>query len=185
MKIYTRTGDDGSTGLFGGKRVPKFALRIESYGTVDELNSFLGLLIVHLEDNQLAAYLRTIQSRLFDIGAHLAAMPDKKLNLPTIEPNLVDELENAMDSLNLNLPELRHFILPGNSKANAFAHVCRTVCRRAERLVVELAQEEEVDKILIIYLNRLSDYFFVLSRWLGHQQGRAEVKWIPKKENQK
>ena len=184
MKIYTRTGDDGSTGLFGGQRVPKYALRIESYGTVDELNSFLGVLIMQLSDDNLVLFLRSIQSRLFDIGAHLAAVPDKKLCLPKIEPNLVDELENAIDALNLELPDLRHFVLPGNSTSNAYAHVCRTVCRRAERLVVELAQNEKVDHILVVYLNRLSDYFFVLSRWLGDQEGREEVKWIPIKSKE-
>ena len=182
MKIYTKTGDDGTTGLFGGKRIPKYALRIESYGTVDELNSFLGLLIVQLDDEKLISFLRTLQSRLFDVGAHLAAVPGKKLSLPIIGEELVEELESAIDALNVDLPDLMHFILPGNGPTNAHAHVCRTVCRRAERLVVALASEEEVETILIKYLNRLSDYFFVLGRWLGHQEGREEVKWIPVKK---
>ena len=181
MKIYTRTGDDGTTGLFGGKRVPKYALRIESYGTVDELNSFLGLLIVNLDDEMLISFLRTIQSRLFDVGALLAAVPGKNLSLPTIDVALVDELESEIDRLNVDIPELRHFVLPGNSLTNAHAHICRTVCRRAERLVVALSREEEVDAVLIKYLNRLSDYFFVLSRWLGFKTGQKEVKWIPVK----
>ena len=181
MKIYTRTGDDGTTGLFGGKRVPKYALRIESYGTVDELNSFLGLLIVDVLDDELVEFLRTTQSRLFDVGSHLAAVPDKKLSLPLVDDGLIEELEQKMDMLNLDLPELRHFVLPGSSKTNAHAHICRTVCRRAERLVVALAQEEQVDPVIIKYLNRLSDYFFVLSRWLCHLEGKEEVKWIPVK----
>ncbi len=183
MKIYTRTGDDGTTGLFGGKRVPKYALRIESYGTVDELNSFLGLLIVELSQPDLVEFLRSIQSRLFDIGAHLAAVPDKNLKLPRIDGDLVEELESEIDRLNLDLPDLKNFVLPGNSQKNAHTHICRTVCRRAERLVVALAQEEEVNETLIVYLNRLSDYFFVLSRWLGHVEGQEEVKWIPIKHN--
>lgn len=182
MKIYTKTGDDGSTALFGGQRVQKHALRIQAYGTVDELNTFLGSLIVSIEEEDLIEFLRAVQSRLFDVGAHLAAVPDKKLKLPIINENLIDELEARIDQLNETLPALRHFILPGSSEANARAHICRTVCRRAERLVVALAADESVDRVIVKYLNRLSDYFFILSRSLNHQANLEEVKWIPVKE---
>ncbi len=181
MKIYTKTGDKGETGLFGGKRVPKYAKRIKAYGTVDELNASLGMLIVGLSDDQLIQFLRTVQSRLFDIGSHLAAVPDKSLNLPEIAETLTSELEVAIDNMNAHLPTLRHFLLPGSSELNARAHVCRTVCRRAERLVVELSEEEYVAPNIIIYLNRLSDYFFVLSRWLSDRNQDVEIKWIPNK----
>ena len=179
MKIYTRTGDDGTTSLFGGKRLPKYALRIESYGTVDELNACLGLLMTELNDPALNSFLQSIQSRLFDIGSNLAAEPGKDLNLPNLDESLITELEHEMDKLNNELPELRHFVLPGGTKTNAYAHLCRTVCRRAERRVVALAEEEEVKANVIKYLNRLSDYFFVLSRWLSHEAGAEEIKWMP------
>ena len=182
MKIYTRTGDDGSTSLFGGKRLPKYALRIESYGTVDELNASIGLLMTAVAHSEVSGFLQTIQSRLFDIGSHLAAEPGKNFNLPQVDEARVDELEHEMDKFNAELPELRHFVLPGGSTANAYAHQCRTICRRAERRVVALAEEEEVSAVIIKYLNRLSDYFFVLSRWLSVQAGAEEIKWIPSVE---
>lgn len=182
MKVYTRTGDDGTTALFGGQRIPKYALRIESYGTVDELNTAMGMLVQAVEDASLHPFLRTIQSRLFDVGAHLAAVPDKKLKLPIIGENLIDDLENEMDRMDAELEPLRHFVLPGSGEANARAHVCRAVCRRAERLVVLLNKEEGVEDILVRYLNRLSDYFFVLSRYLSMQRGDEEIKWIPQKQ---
>lgn len=182
MKIYTKTGDDGTTALFGGQRIPKFSLRIESYGTVDELNACLGMLIQEVEDTSLHPFLRTIQSRLFDVGAHLAAVPNKTLKLPIIGDNLIEDLENEMDRMDQELPELRHFILPGSGEANARAHICRTVCRRAERLVVLLNREEGVEDVLIRYLNRLSDYFFMLSRYISFQRNEDEIKWIPQKK---
>lgn len=175
MKIYTKTGDDGTTGLFGGKRVSKDDLRIEAYGTVDELNSFLGSLADHDPDNQL---LKEIQHRLFTIGSSLAADPDKQLITPDIKASDIDALEQAMDHLNTTLPELRHFVLPGGHPAASAAHICRTVCRRAERRCISLNRESPLDLLIVQYLNRLSDYFFVLSRHLAHVHGAEEVKWM-------
>lgn len=174
MKIYTKTGDDGTTGLFGGKRVSKDDLRIEAYGTVDELNSFVGSLADHDKDNEL---LTSIQHRLFTIGSSLAADPDKQLITPDILPADIESLESAMDTMNEGLPELRHFVLPGGHPAVSAAHICRTVCRRAERRCISLNKESPLDLLLVQYLNRLSDYFFVLSRHLAQSHGADEVKW--------
>jgi cob(I)alamin adenosyltransferase len=174
MKIYTKTGDDGTTGLFGGKRVSKDDLRIEAYGTVDELNSFVGGLADHDGDNEL---LTSVQHRLFTIGSSLAADPDKQLITPDILPADIEALEAAMDQMNEGLPELRHFVLPGGHPAVSAAHVCRTVCRRAERRCISLNRESPLDLLIVQYLNRLSDYFFVLSRHLAHSHGADEVKW--------
>ena len=154
MKIYTKTGDKGKTSLYGGTRISKGHARIESYGNTDELNSHLGLLLCEMKSNSQSPLLHKIQQQLFVIGSHLAAGNDHDFKLPEIKDDFIDALEQAIDSMNENLPSLKHFILPGGSKANAIAHVCRTVSRRAERSVVRLSEIENVDNKIIIYLNR-------------------------------
>ena len=181
MKIYTKTGDKGFTSLIGGTRVPKFHLRIESYGTVDELNSYVGM----IRDQDITAHdkdlLKQIQDRLFTIGASLAADPEKsKMVIPDLNLEDIELLEKEMDAINEQLPELRHFILPGGNNAISFCHIARCVCRRAERLAVHLATESNVDAKVTVYLNRLSDYLFVLARKIGHEQKIAENQWIPR-----
>jgi cob(I)alamin adenosyltransferase len=178
MKIYTKTGDRGTTALYGGKRLSKGELRIEAYGTVDELNSFLGLVAATLQDKEYSELFVDIQSRLFDIGTHLAAEPGKQnLVLPEISPAKIEALEKYIDKMNESLPELKYFILPGGSHAAAVCHVARTVCRRAERCVVRLSDQENVDAILLQYLNRLSDFLFVLARKIAHDAHDAEIVW--------
>lgn len=181
MKIYTKTGDKGFTSLIGGTRVPKHHIRIESYGTVDELNSYIGL----IADQDIAGHdksiLKQIQDRLFTIGSSLAADPEKsKMIIPDLHPEDIELLEKEMDAMNLQLPELRHFILPGGSNAISFCHIARCVCRRAERITVHLAEESAVDEKVTIYLNRLSDYLFTLARKIAHENNISENKWIPR-----
>ena len=173
MKIYTKTGDDGTTLLFGGGRVPKYHLRIETYGTVDELNSYIGLVRDQSIRPTHQQILQTIQNRLFDVGAHLATNPDKqdRVKQPLLLPADVELLEQTIDQLNDELPPLKHFILPGGHTTVSFCHLARCVCRRAERLTVALAAEEPVESLVVMYLNRLSDYLFVLClgcRIVGH-----------------
>jgi cob(I)alamin adenosyltransferase len=179
-KIYTKTGDDGTTGLFGGARLPKDHIRIEAYGTVDELNAVIGWLMSTIQDQETENLLQTIQSRLFTVGSNLASEPGKNM----ITPDLLDEdvvlIEQSIDKMQETLPPLKHFIMPGGSPSVSAAHMARTVCRRAERRCVTLAQTSDVDSIIILYLNRLSDFFFVLARWLGAREGVEEVKWIPR-----
>ncbi len=181
MKIYTKTGDKGFTSLIGGTRVPKHHLRIESYGTVDELNSYIGL----IRDQEITQhdkdFLKEIQDRLFTIGSSLAADPEKsKMVIPDLHPEDIELLETEMDAINLQVPELKHFILPGGSTTISYCHVARTVCRRAERLTVHLADESVVDDKVIIYLNRLSDYLFTLARKIANDQNIPENEWIPR-----
>ncbi|HEY0045658.1 MAG TPA: cob(I)yrinic acid a,c-diamide adenosyltransferase [Flavobacterium sp.] len=189
MKIYTKTGDDGTTALFGGTRVAKHNIRIESYGTVDELNSYIGL----LRDQQIAVehkqFLTRIQDRLFTLGAILATPPQdeflkngkSRLNIPRISPADVEHLELQMDAMEELLQPMTHFILPGGHVTVSTCHVARCICRRAERLVVRLDEIEAVEPILIHYLNRLSDYLFVLARKLTFELGAEEIQWIPEK----
>lgn len=181
MKIYTKTGDSGFTSLIGGTRVPKHHIRIESYGTVDELNSYLGL----IRDQDIAGHdkqiLKQIQDRLFTIGASLAADPEKsKMVLPDLHAEDIELLEREMDLMNEELPELRHFILPGGNNAISFCHIARCVCRRAERITVHLAEDSLVDEKVNIYLNRLSDYLFTLARKVGNDHEIPENQWIPR-----
>lgn len=181
MKIYTRTGDDGTTGLIGGSRVKKFNLRLEAYGTVDELNSYIGLVRSLYDEEQANAVLEKVQNKLFVIGANLASEPTNEMikkQLPCREEDIV-LLEKQMDNMIEVLPPLNNFILPGGSQASSFCHVARTVCRRAERRIVELAEKEEVDKLLIKYINRLSDYLFVLSRKISMDLKAPETLWFP------
>ena len=178
MKIYTRTGDAGLTSLIGGTRVPKSSLRIECYGTVDELNSYLGLVRDQDVNAPRRTLLKEIQDRLFTIGSTLAADPEKsRMKLPDLLAADVELLEQQMDAMNETLPPLRAFILPGGHPAVSHAHVARCVCRRAERLVVDLAAHDFVPDLVAMYLNRLSDYLFVLARAMAHDLGVEEVEW--------
>jgi cob(I)alamin adenosyltransferase len=180
FKIYTRTGDKGQTSLIGGTRVSKHHIRIESYGTVDELNSYLGLVNDTANSEEIAGWLREIQDRLFTLGAELATTPSKevKMKLPDLHDSDIAWLEERIDQMNETLPEMRSFIIPGGHPAASTCHVARCVCRRAERLCVAMLESEEyVSDIALKYLNRLSDFLFVLSRYITHQNGREELPW--------
>lgn len=182
MKIYTRTGDKGQTSLLGGTRVPKDHLRIEAYGTVDELNSHLGLLRDHATARH-QDLLLAVQTTLFSIGSRLASGSEEeadRFKVPQVGEEQVTALETAMDTLDKELPEMRNFILPGGHPAVSQAHVCRTVCRRAERRCVALAAQEPVPEVLVRYLNRLSDLLFVIARALGQELAVPEVPWKPR-----
>jgi cob(I)alamin adenosyltransferase len=181
MKIYTKTGDTGTTALFGGRRISKGDLRIDSYGTVDELNSHIGLLMAEVNQEKLYEELLNIQSRLFTVGSNLASDPDKEMITPDIEDSDIEALERSIDEMSASLTPLKNFIMPSGSRAIAQAHVCRTVCRRAERLVVTLSSQSTVDNIVIRYLNRLSDYFFVVARYISHTSEIDSIAWVPKK----
>lgn len=182
MKIYTKKGDGGSTSLIGGTRVPKHSLRIESYGTVDELNSQLGLVRDVAALDSVREQIVQIQDRLFVIGSSLAADPEEsKMVLPDLLDSDVELLESWMDAMDEKLPELKAFILPGGHPAVSHCHVARTVCRRAERIVSELRARSFVEPRVGTYLNRLSDYLFVLARLLGQELGAIETPWMPRK----
>lgn len=183
IKIYTKTGDKGSTSLIGGTKVPKSHLRIEAYGTVDELNSHIGLCADLLEDHALKALLREIQDRLFTIGSSLACDPIKepKMRIPDLKETDVELLENEMDRMDTELPPQTHFILPGGHPTVSQLHITRCVARRAERCIVRLELESlEVDALILKYLNRLSDYLFVLGRLVAKKLGAEEIAWKPR-----
>jgi cob(I)alamin adenosyltransferase len=183
-KIYTKTGDAGKTSLIGGTKVPKSHIRIQAYGTIDELNAFTGMLNDQISDAHSHEILLEVQDRLFTIGSSLACDHDKEIvmKIPDLKESDIFLLENEIDQMNTNLPEMKSFILPGGHVSVSSAHICRTICRRAERLIVELDEREHLDQPLIIkYLNRLSDYFFVLARYIGHLLGAEEIKWVPRK----
>jgi cob(I)alamin adenosyltransferase len=181
MKIYTKTGDLGMTSLIGGTRVPKHHLRIEAYGTVDELNSYIGLIRDQLKGANETAILKEIQDRLFTIGSVLAADPEKsKMKLPDLHLSDIELLETEMDKMNEYLPALKHFILPGGDMLISQSHIARCVCRRAERIVVHLSEESFVSELVVIYLNRLSDYLFTLSRKIAFDLNINESIWIPR-----
>jgi cob(I)alamin adenosyltransferase len=181
MKIYTKTGDEGTTSLFGGKRVSKSELRIDTYGTVDELNSWMGVLR-DLEVNQKRkTVLVEIQDRLFTIGSILAAEPNNtKVKIPSLSENDITFLEKEIDAMDAQLQPMRFFVLPGGHPSISWGHVARTVCRRTERLVIALNNVEKVDSRVIKYLNRLSDYLFVLCRAMTHELGVEEIPWKPR-----
>jgi cob(I)alamin adenosyltransferase len=181
MKIYTKTGDEGNTSLIGGVKVAKHTLRIESYGTIDELNSYIGLVNDLVNDTDTANRLRKIQHDLFTIGSLLACAPGKEIRmaLPHLKEADVTALEEAIDAMSAALPEMRHFILPGGHVTVSHIHIARCVCRRAERACVNLQQHEPVAPIILPYLNRLSDYLFVLARYIGQQLQAPEIPWIP------
>ncbi|WP_425236400.1 cob(I)yrinic acid a,c-diamide adenosyltransferase [Ulvibacterium sp.] len=191
MKIYTKTGDDGTTALYGGTRVAKHHIRIDSYGTVDELNSWLGLVRDQKIDAPTKQLLAKIQDKLFTVGAILATDPKKallkngqeRLNIPKIGSADIAILEKEMDKMEETLPPMTHFILPGGHTTVSYCHIARTICRRAERLAVQLYEKEPFDDHVLSYLNRLSDYLFVLARKLSKDLHAEEVKWIPEKGN--
>ncbi len=191
MKIYTKTGDKGKTALFGGKKVPKHHIRIESYGTVDELNSHLGLIRDQNIDAHFKDILVIIQNKLFTVGAILATDPEKamlksgkeRLNIPKISNEDVELLEKEIDKMNQTLPPMTHFILPGGHQTVSFCHIARCVCRRAERLAAALNDLEPFQPETLMYLNRLSDYLFVLARKLSKDLQADEVQWIPEKHS--
>ena len=185
MKIYTKTGDQGKTSLYGGTRVKKSNLRIDAYGTVDELNSYIGLVKDQLEDKEVTKDLLRIQNKLFALGAMLATPLDKeklkdgsdRLKIEKIEATEIQYLESKMDMMNESLDPMTHFILPGGHTIVSFCHISRCICRRAERIAVELADSEEINPYIIIYLNRLSDYLFVLARKLTKDYKVKEIPW--------
>ncbi len=181
FKIYTKTGDAGETGLFGGQRLPKSHLRIDAYGTVDELNTYIGLLRDVVKNEFYRNVLKEIQDRLFTIGSNLSTDPAKNLDPPDITTDDIQLLEKQIDEMEDSLPPLKNFILPGGHSTVSFCHIARTVCRRAERLTVGLHLTEPVEPLLLRYLNRLSDYLFVLGRKLGKDLGADEVIWTPRK----
>ena len=185
FKIYTKTGDKGETALFGGARVPKNHHRVEAYGTVDELNAYIGLLRDTIESPEYRVVLKQIQDRLFTIGAVLASDPSKQMMTPDVRNEDIQLLENQIDAMEATLPSLKNFILPGGHTTVSFCNIARTVCRRTERLVVGLNEIEKIDlpkenrdRLLSIkYLNRLSDYLFVLGRKVGQDLGAEEIIW--------
>jgi cob(I)alamin adenosyltransferase len=180
FKIYTKTGDKGTTSLIGGVRVLKSHIRIESYGTVDELNSYLGMVNDMAASEQINEWLREIQDRLFTVGSVLATNPDKevKMKLPDLHDEDIAWLEKRIDLMNETLPEMRSFIIPGGNLAASTCHVARCVCRRAERICVSMHEHEEyIPDLVIKYLNRLSDFLFVLARYIGHNAGAEEYPW--------
>ena len=183
MKIYTKAGDLGKTSLIGGTRVPKSHIRIESYGTVDELNSFIGLLSDLITTSEIKNILKEVQDRLFTVGSSLACDPDKEphLKIPDLKEGDINFLEQQIDAMNLELAPMKSFILPGGHQAISTAHIARCVCRRAERWCVNLQEEDLfVEPMVIQYLNRLSDYLFVLARYIGQLNGIADQPWKPR-----
>jgi len=189
MKVYTKTGDKGTTALFGGTRVPKHHIRIDSYGTVDELNSHIGLIRDQEIDDHSKEILVQIQDKLFTLGAILATDPEKsllksgkeRLNIPKVEEEDIEVLETEIDTMEENLPPMTHFVLPGGHTTVSYCHIARCVCRRAERLASALNEISPFDERALKYLNRLSDYLFVLARKLSNDLQANEIKWIPKK----
>lgn len=182
MKIYTKTGDQGQTSLIGGTRVPKHHIRIETYGTVDELNSYIGMIRdLTGKNDHLNFILNEIQDRLFTIGSHLASDPEKsRMKLPDLHESDVTLLEKEIDRMNESLPELKNFILPGGDTTASWCHLARCVCRHCERLVTQLAEQSEVHPSIIVYLNRLSDYLFVLARKILLESSKPEINWKPR-----
>ncbi|MBT8299585.1 MAG: cob(I)yrinic acid a,c-diamide adenosyltransferase [Maribacter sp.] len=191
MKIYTKTGDKGTTALFGGTRVSKHNIRIDSYGTIDELNAWLGLIRDQKIDSHSKKIIAIIQDKLFTLGAILATDPEKavlksgkeRLNIPTISAADIELLEIEMDAMNESLPTMTHFILPGGHTIVSYCHIARTVCRRAERMTTYLFEKEPFEENVLSYINRLSDYLFVLARKLSKELNADEIKWIPEKKS--
>jgi cob(I)alamin adenosyltransferase len=189
MKIYTKTGDKGKTSLFGGTRVPKYHLRIEAYGTVDELNSYIGLIRDQKIDPHTTEILLKIQNELFTLGSMLATPPEKeilksgkeRLNINKVGEESIALLENEIDLMNESLPPMSHFILPGGHTTVSFCHITRCICRRAERITTLLSDENNINPQILVYLNRLSDYLFVLARKLTIDNQAQEIPWIPEK----
>ncbi|MEO1257843.1 MAG: cob(I)yrinic acid a,c-diamide adenosyltransferase [Bacteroidota bacterium] len=181
FKIYTKTGDAGQTALFGGRRIPKNDLRIDAYGTIDELNSHLGLVRDVCKNNAYRSVLKEIQNRLFTIGANLATDPTKNIAPPDIRLTDIELLENEIDAMESELLPLKNFILPGGHPSVSYCHIARTICRRAERLIVALHLVEPVEPMVLKYVNRLSDYLFVFGRKMAKDVGVEEVTWSARK----
>lgn len=178
MKLYTKQGDDGLTSLFGGQRVEKDSLRVEAYGTVDELNAAVGFAACVCKHKELSDVLTRLQNQLFDLGAVLCTPPDSKSkHIKPITPQHIDEIEQTIDKVCAPLPPLKNFILPGGGELAARLHLARCVCRRAERLIVTLSHKEPVDPLVIIWTNRLSDLLFAMARWANQLEGVADVPW--------
>ena len=177
--VYTKTGDRGTTGLIGGTRVSKTHIRLEAYGTVDELNANLGLLITYLNEEHDREFLLHVQNKLFAIGSHLATDQDKvRLNeVSIITPTDVEQIEHEIDAADEILPPLSNFVLPGGAAGAAVCHICRTVCRRAERRILTLSESSTISPELLAYVNRLSDYLFILSRKINFNEGKEEIFW--------
>jgi cob(I)alamin adenosyltransferase len=179
MKLYTKTGDTGQTGLIGGTRVPKNDIRIDAYGTIDELNSFIGLLSTYPNHDRDVRFLRTIQRNLFTIGSYLATDTSKTTlqQVSILKKDCIEQIEKEIDRLDAKLPTLSSFVLPGGSHRGALSHICRTIARRAERRILDIMGIYTVDNQIIVYINRLSDYFFVLSRYYTIEKGGEEIYW--------
>tara|TARA_R110002073_G_scaffold72537_1_gene177614 strand:+ start:640121 stop:640699 length:579 start_codon:yes stop_codon:yes gene_type:complete len=192
MKIYTKTGDKGTTALYGGTRVPKYHMRIEAYGTADELNAYIGLIRDQKIDDHSSKTLLKVQNELFTLGAMLATPPEKeklksgkdRLNIPKITADSIAYLENEIDVMEQSLTPMTNFILPGGHQTVSFCHIARCICRRTERLAVQLNEKEPVDTAILSYLNRLSDFLFVLARKLTIDNQAVEIPWIPTKNQQ-
>lgn len=181
IKIYTKTGDKGQTSLLGGTRLPKYHIRIEAYGTVDELSAWTGLLRDSITEEHTREILIYIQDRLFTINSSLASDPQKsKFKIPHISEDDITALEKEIDAMDAELPEMKSFVIPGGHLTVSRCHITRCVCRRAERRVVHLAETDKVDEIIVRYLNRLSDYLFMLARWLTRDLNVTEIPWKPK-----
>lgn len=181
MKIYTKTGDKGQTSLLGGTRVPKHHIRIEAYGTVDELNSYIGLIRDQNIDQHSINTLLEIQDRLFTMGSSLASDPEKsKVKIPELKEEDITFLEKEIDKMDEQLPEMKSFVLPGGHTTVSYCHIARCVCRRAERITIQLSENSAVNELVIKYLNRLSDYLFTLSRKLSHDLNVKEMPWQPR-----
>lgn len=181
MKIYTKKGDTGTTQLIGGTRVSKNHIRIDAYGTMDELNSYIGFTSDFIKDEHSKFILKEIQDRIFTIGSSLASDPQKsKMKIPDLKTEDITLLENEIDKMNETLPDMKSFILPGGTQGNSVCHIARCVCRRGERLVVALSEIEETEPIILQYLNRLSDYLFVLSRKISKDENAEEIPWKPR-----
>ncbi|BDC98321.1 cob(I)yrinic acid a,c-diamide adenosyltransferase [Persicobacter psychrovividus] len=181
MKVYTKTGDKGTTALVNGKRVSKSHIRLDAYGTTDELNSYIGLIRDRSTDQERRALLQDIQDRLFTIGSHLAKDGEVKFALPELHEEDITILEKAIDKMQETVPPMRSFVLPGGHETSSFCHIARCVCRRAERNVIKVSEESEVPDLVVKYLNRLSDYLFVLARMVIYELKLEEIPWVPKK----
>lgn len=178
MKIYTRKGDSGQTSLIDGDMVNKHNLSVDAYGTIDELNSFLGLLKDYIKDDKIKDILNNIQIKLFSIGSILASGKNQNISEKVkIEKKDVEYIELEIDRLNKDLPELKNFVIPGGHKTSSYSHVCRSICRRAERKISELNNKSSIDSNILAYINRLSDFFFVLSRFLKYSDNVSESRW--------
>lgn len=182
MKIYTKSGDKGKTSLIGGKRIDKDELQVEAYGSVDELNSNLGLLVEYLTQKNDKEFILEIQNKLFIIGSQLAfdIKSSNNLVLPSLDKNSIIKIENEIDLIESQVSKMTNFIIPGGSKIISICHICRSVCRRAERRVISLSKQTKIDSLIIIFLNRFSDYLFVLSRKIANDTGIEEILWIAK-----